>query len=651
MRKYDLNRVRFYSKEDMSGGNNLSKSEPILRGDIKLVYSDINDVLELYNIKKYLDNDLFLQSWTEDDIASFKKKSIQIGKVIGQFFSSIDDSNIVSLYGDVLGDYLDAFWEVVNNQKAFKKISKENFKVILSSDPHIIHVILQNKNLVDYYQSEIKEFLLGYSKSAEILLSIYEVKHDLRVKAKFLPKSLSIADKEKIIVNYLDSEDVNMNYLELIQNARNRADLIISSRTRLKAKRLNESEIKNFFDQNEGFRYGISVEFSEKVSKIKDGYIDDSHTAHYVYNTNFIKENNTPYLLFQNFKYLFEYLDSESRINLISKESQIESLESIMGLRSVNEYKVGAAFSYSEITSQAQIAVYNKVLSELGTSLEEILQHVFTVDFHERFGFAENALFSIPSATTYLEKVRLLAPELESILKQFKLFVEDGSIDFELLQMSSSPTAIKEIPSLNQKKYIYLNKDNEEAVSCSNIFFSDQTLLAYIEPFKGKEYRTFFDLLANEDVKLSSYEEFQKPMINYLIDKEFLYIDDADYIQFTNHQRVLILKDLHDNEFASFYHYPIPFQKEAEQMAIESMVVFDSSLFSKPEQAYFNYFLNKSEFTNGLDLRNSYLHGTQANPDDVRKHEYSYFTYLKLLVLIMLKIDDDLQISNRIEKH
>ena len=44
-----------------------------------------------------------------------------------------------------------------------------------------------------------------------------------------------------------------------------------------------------------------------------------------------------------------------------------------------------------------------------------------------------------------------------------------------------------------------------------------------------------------------------------------------------------------------------------------------------------NYILNKSEFTNGLDLRNSYLHGTQANPDEIQKHEYAYFTYLKLL--------------------
>jgi len=115
---------------------------------------------------------------------------------------------------------------------------------------------------------------------------------------------------------------------------------------------------------------------------------------------------------------------------------------------------------------------------------------------------------------------------------------------------------------------------------------------------------------------------------------------------------MLILKDLYENEFASFYHYPHAFQVEAKQMKTEGLISFESSLFSKQEQSYFNYYLNKSEFTNGLDMRNSYLHGTQANPEAREKHEYAYFTYLKLLTLVLLKIEDDLlinQVTNKIK--
>jgi hypothetical protein len=67
------------------------------------------------------------------------------------------------------------------------------------------------------------------------------------------------------------------------------------------------------------------------------------------------------------------------------------------------------------------------------------------------------------------------------ILKQYKLFVEEGEIDFELLQISSAPCTIKDIPSLVQNKYIYLNEGNDETTECLNLFFSDQTVLAYVE--------------------------------------------------------------------------------------------------------------------------------------------------------------------------
>jgi hypothetical protein len=190
--------------------------------------------------------------------------------------AAIEDNNILIIYEKILREYIHSFWELVNSQSTYKRISKPDFSSILTNESHVIHEILTHKNLVDYYDKEIKNFLLTYSKSAEILLSVYEVGDEFGKNQKYIPKSLTVADKETILSKYLDSDDVDYNYISLIQNARNQNDFRVSDRTRLKAKRLHESETQKFFAENSGMKYGVSVSFPQNASKTKDGAIDDN---------------------------------------------------------------------------------------------------------------------------------------------------------------------------------------------------------------------------------------------------------------------------------------------------------------------------------------------------------------------------------------
>ena len=216
--------------------------------------------------------------------------------------------------------------------------------------------------------------------------------------------------------------------------------------------------------------------------------------------------------------------------------------------------------------------------------------------------------------------------------------------------MSSEPTAFKDIPSLNSNKYIYINKADKGVEFLIYLLFSDQTLLTYVDPFKDKQYRNLVDLLVNEEeISFSNYEEYQHEHLNFLIDKNYISIDENNCIHVPNWNRVLILRDIFENEVASFYHYQPDMQEEVMNMGKEGIVFFGSSLFAESEQNYFNYYLNKSEFTNGLDLRNSYLHGTQANPSETHLHENSYLLYLKILTLVIFKIEDDLFIYKNLK--
>lgn len=646
MHSQDSSRVVFHSIHDMAGCHNLRKGEHVLRNPVKSVYSDINDVLELYHIGQYFDAGLFLSTWSPDDIEAYTTCASLYKGVVGRFFSKLDDTNVEDFFNDVVHSYVSSFWQLFNDRNVFKNVSAGVIKSILSKEPVLLHILLTHSNVVTKYTLVLQEFLIANPKSAEILLRVYEVNDPFNRPKFLLPKSLTVSDKESIISNYLDSDSVNLSYVKIIINMRNRGDFKISDRTRLKAKQQYSNEVERFQKSStfHSHTFGVSVSFEEAVPNIKNTYLDNN-IANHSYSLDYITNNTHPYDLFLNFRKLFEYVDSQHRISLVASEKNLDTLEIIMGVSAQDEYRGGLPFSISEMTSQAQIVAYSSLVNKLDTSLEDIIHYVFEEAFREKYNFADNARFSVPTATTSLEKIRSLAPEFESILKQFKIFVEEGHIDFELLQISSSPSSIGDIPSLNQDKYIYLNKKNIMLMSCLNIFFSDQRHLSYVKNYEDKGYNNFFELLKKEHVKCDDYEDYQKPELNYLIDNGFISINEGGFILVNNPIRLSILKDLHYKDVGSFYNYPMGHRQEVQQMVTENMVYHKTTLFSKPEQSYFNYCLNKKDFTNGLDLRNSYLHGTQANYSEVNIHENNYFIYLKLIFLALLKIEDDLNLN------
>lgn len=136
--------------------------------------------------------------------------------------------------------------------------------------------------------------------------------------------------------------------------------------------------------------------------KIKDGF-----KTEYSYSLDYIKANNNPYTLFENFFSLFEYLDNHRRIRLVSKKSSLETIERFIGIHSKSEYIQGISFRLSEMTSQLQIDAYIQVLENMGISLESVLQNVYSVVFHEKYGYDENVYLNMPISTSFLKRLGL----------------------------------------------------------------------------------------------------------------------------------------------------------------------------------------------------------------------------------------------------
>ena len=104
-------------------------------------------------------------------------------------------------------------------------------------------------------------------------------------------------------------------------------------------------------------------------------------------------------------------------------------------------------------------------------------------------------------------------------------------------------------------------------------------------------------------------------------------------------KRVYVLRDLFGNEVICPIHYGQDLREQVSILVASGDLCYKDTLFSKPEQDYLNFMLNKAEFSNGFDLRNKYCHDTYTLSEDVQQQDY--LELLKIMVLIIIKINEE----------
>lgn len=637
------NRVEFFSKEDLMCTYMLSLAEPILRNFDETHSYSLADIVELYQIKLYIDNEIFLSVWTQEDKLNFRKTVEKMWKVITHFWIQINDDNIKEHYDNLENGYQRTFWALVEKLKTYDHVSEKTFKGILFTENIWIREVLHQKKLTKYYSKIIRDYLLDNDKSAELLLTQFEERHLTKHSDLYFPDCLTIEDKETIILKYVNSHDPNLTYIRLIVNSRDTHYLKLSSQTRLKAIKIEREKNDEVLKSGSVVEKGIQVSFSEdQIIPVKIKY--EGNLRKISYSIQWIEKNKDSYSLFHVFSSLFKFIDIHGLITLISKIQELDVLESVL-MQSKNDYSAGFIFEMKNKRSHMEMFLFSNYLKKSNNSIETVISNYIKECFVDFFGLS-NFRIKFPSETSSnLEKVRMIAPEFESILKQYKLFTLDGNIDHDLLEINSVPLQFKEIPSLVNKKYAY--SFGNEILNLQYSFFSDQSMLYYVRPFQTK-YRNLFSLLSTENVCFNNFENYQKPCIEKFITDGYLKINSEGFIKIQNYSLLFIVGKLYFDEVVSYWNFPPEVRLVIDDMYRTGMVRFGDTLFSEPEQKYFNYFLNKSEFTNGLDLRNRYLHG--SNKDSDIEHKNSYLLYLKLFVLALLKIEDDIKIKFLISK-
>ena len=641
-------RVKFYGKTDMINGYMLEKALSVLKHFTPTnTYSDINDVIELYNVNKFISAKIFRQDFTEEDKTFFSDENAKaINKIIGKIFSNINDSVIANYSGKIDREYEEDFLELLGKFNVCKNVSDEAFIKFVNANHILLFDILAHEKLVYAYDQKIKELMLHNDQSIDVLINKF-LRKSLR-KPIVLPKSLSAEDKEQIVKNYINSKRVHPSTLELIASLPVIGDFRISDEIRLLAKERHDLEIKKLFERSEGS--GLKTEMSAGISEdqevatkstYENGKISISVSAKWI-------KNNLDYpTLLNNFIYIYNFVDKENRIEFISKPNQISVLERVFTDTELkNVYLKSSIFDIFNNFAIVEMVSYCEYLkNSCNTQIEDVLQWFFDNYLEDEFGLKDFIVNMPSSGSTYLEKCRTICSEMESILKQYDVFAKTGKINHNLIEISSKPIDFFSISSLISNKYIYLNETKPSCKGAIYWLFSDQTMLTYLPKREFNDrYECLYELLLNEKINISEYEDYQRNSIDMLINEHILKKDDFGFLSLCDLLEASILFDLYKNGFAyNTFLIKHKLGKALETLKTKDWIYTSSGLLAKPECDYFDFYLNKSQFVNGQDLRNTYLHGTQRKRGtDNDLHKINYYRLLMFVVMIIIKINDEL---------
>lgn len=626
----------------MSSGRHLQQMESFFQlWDEKVSEPSLSTILELYNIKRFIDAGMRLSNWTDEQFSEYQSRCKDIPQILGRYFSAISDANLQEICKEVNWAYAADFWQLICDYKVYQQISPEVFKQVLETNENVVWYVLMHKGLTVAFGPVISEHLVHNSHTAEQLLAHFLAEHQ-RSKPLFFPDQFTAQMREQALWDYVDREDANLNYLQLLEQSQSSKQLPIPSRLKLKARRQKEALQEKIFTGRSGFSYGVEVAFkSIPDGSVQEEYRHEDHTSAYTYSREWLEENQDYPTLLNNFIYLFKYVDLCFRCTFPSLPADLGALERHLGVKGKDDYITGSYFNTKRMRTLLQMAAYRDELQRLHIQLEDIIQWFFEVYLKEEFG-AEGFTYAPPSlGTTYIEKCKLLASATDGVLKQYRLFSEDGKVDRELLEISSEHIFFRDSPSFIANKYAYAN--SEKIRQEMYLLFSDQSILHYTEK-TGSNYQTLPQMLQSVEMYKEDFAHFQKDALDWLIERGSVQIGESGCLQL-NKARVILLGDMYYHEVICPSYYDGACRQQLESFVETKEICYESTLFSKPEQDYLNYILNRSEFSNGLDLRNKYIHDTCPLDENIQLQDY--MELLKIMVLIMIKINEEFCLKER----
>lgn len=666
-----MQRVKFYSSTDMSIGFYMSRMKEIIESIQLCEKYGLLDVLEFFNILKYLNHSIYPIEISDTQVKEAKAilnrniSSFFISQSKGdilnhlEYFFSDDSISSEEVTGSLGNEDIDKysktqlredFFECFEKYGLDQKIDETDLSIFIEDWKIPAWYFLETQFFLEKYPELIKRIFLNDTKNFEIFLSNYTADG----KRYFIPKNIDQTELYKFCEDYIHSSSSNLNYIRLIsQGIQGIQGLSIDAKLKLKARKRSELLEKEHFQtedgsERNGFVQRIAV-YTEKESYLNANENELKSLVDFDY----IKKNPSPKSLLEYLMYLEHYFTGNWILDLCSFPNFESStlVRVLSGVKTKKNYETSFYFSSKNELVLLSFKAFQDKLDEIsGLRIEDLITFFFDSYCKDNFKIDWLPIaFANKGEKINIQTKNLFTVE-EQVRKQWKLFVEEEKVDKELFELESTPT-IGSLKSLIQKKYIYLNEKNEVIKKVLHLLFSDQSHLTYVK--KELQANSFAQLIIKHQINYSFFNDFQKQNVDFLIENKIISTNDSGEIIIDSKQmlRISILSSLFKYGVIHYHNWIDKIsrkdvlqiqQVEIDAMIEEGMVRYENTLFAKPEAEYLDYILNNSQFDNAVGIRNKYLHGSMIE-DNYRDMLYA----LVILVAYVIKINEELELNEK----
>lgn len=613
-------RVRF-PKSDIYNNDKeyLLKRLAFLKEKISSENLSINDIFELKAIS----------SWLVREQNRDTKNIRLINITVKKYFQN---TSIESICNEISNDklefiYQNEFWNMIEKFRFSKEsiYSKEDVNSLLSvcTLKNIRFPLTKNK-IVNDSKSLLKKIVKQDSRNIGLFINNEKI-----------PKEnidfLTLKEKNDMIRDYIKKADLDCcSYLDLIKLSK-----ISNDENKLLAIEKNDELISK-----------LSLKkIEEKISlKLLSNVLEDSYPFVPIHDNN---GNDTIYV---NKNRLDKSISSKlSLINSIKTELRYMSSYGLIIFPYLNLIKIGFVDLIKNIKSSDDINMYNpsfKLMNSIpiyNFIFESFLEYISKNDFsleknlnwylndylNQEYGINNITIIFPENHDEY--RICDLFSSFHRLLKFIDKYAKNNKFNRKLLNLVSETPRFNELESVLPDKYI--NLSDPLLLKFQNFLYNDF--------FYGtKNDNSFLECLKNDSVEYCKLDRLDKNAIDYFISKKILILENKK-VKIINPNLLPILIQNHDYATISKYSFNQEGRNFIDKLVSENKANYINKLLS-PAEADFFEFIFSNKFSDGLGLRNKYMHGSDdPNVSKQRKSDYNFT--LMMINLLIVKFNDDLK--------